>query len=155
MESGWRADKARAVSTERSIWINFIDTAIFTVAARRDFLGRPGQPPRASLSRNQAVLPVDGPGSRPSRAQVKSSRCVAAQAEHRPCRFYQCHRYDSETPWRRRWRADRAVESGKTRYIGFSEWPADKIRAAIDLVGMPFASSQHQLACYGESRRRR
>ena len=29
----------------------------------------------------------------------------------------------------------RAVESGKTRYIGFSEWPADRIQAAFDMTG--------------------
>jgi aryl-alcohol dehydrogenase-like predicted oxidoreductase len=28
----------------------------------------------------------------------------------------------------------RAVDSGKTRYIGFSEWPAERIRAALDLT---------------------
>ena len=42
----------------------------------------------------------------------------------------------------------RAVESGKTRYIGFSEWPADKIREAIDLSASrgftKFVSSQPQ-----------
>lgn len=39
----------------------------------------------------------------------------------------------------------RAVESGKTRYIGFSEWPADKIQAALDLTGVAkFVSSQPQ-----------
>ena len=42
----------------------------------------------------------------------------------------------------------RAVESGKTRYIGFSEWPADRIQAAIDLAGSTgvakFVSSQPQ-----------
>jgi aryl-alcohol dehydrogenase-like predicted oxidoreductase len=42
----------------------------------------------------------------------------------------------------------RAVEGGKTRYIGFSEWPADRIQAAIDLAGpgnvAKFVSSQPQ-----------
>jgi aryl-alcohol dehydrogenase-like predicted oxidoreductase len=39
----------------------------------------------------------------------------------------------------------RAVESGKVRYIGFSEWPAEKIRAAIDMAGVErFVSSQPQ-----------
>ena len=47
---------------------------------------------------------------------------------------------------RRRWQAlTRAVESGKARYIGFSEWPADKIQAAIDMTGVArFVSSQPQ-----------
>ena len=38
-----------------------------------------------------------------------------------------------------------AVRSGKARYIGFSEWPVDRIKAAIDLSGVePFVSSQPQ-----------
>ena len=51
--------------------------------------------------------------------------------------LYQCHRYDEETPLEETMQAlTRAVESGKTRYIGFSEWPADKIRAAIEMAGV-------------------
>src|SRR6202008_1023538 len=39
----------------------------------------------------------------------------------------------------------RAVESGKTRYIGFSEWSAEQIQAALDLTGVAkFVSSQPQ-----------
>ena len=39
----------------------------------------------------------------------------------------------------------RAVESGKTRYIGFSEWPAERIQAALDMTGVAkFVSSQPQ-----------
>jgi aryl-alcohol dehydrogenase-like predicted oxidoreductase len=42
----------------------------------------------------------------------------------------------------------RAVDSGKVRYIGFSEWPADKIRKALDLSASrgfaKFVSSQPQ-----------
>ena len=39
----------------------------------------------------------------------------------------------------------RAVESGKARYIGFSEWPAERIRAAIAMTGVTkFVSSQPQ-----------
>jgi aryl-alcohol dehydrogenase-like predicted oxidoreductase len=63
--------------------------------------------------------------------------------------LYQCHRYDSGTPLEETMEAlTRAVESGKTRYIGFSEWPADKIREAIDLSASrgfaKFVSSQPQ-----------
>jgi aryl-alcohol dehydrogenase-like predicted oxidoreductase len=37
------------------------------------------------------------------------------------------------------------VESGKARYIGFSEWPAERIQAALDLTGVArFVSSQPQ-----------
>jgi len=63
--------------------------------------------------------------------------------------LYQCHRYDSGTPLEETMEAlTRAVESGKARYIGFSEWPADKIREAIDLSASrgfaKFVSSQPQ-----------
>jgi aryl-alcohol dehydrogenase-like predicted oxidoreductase len=38
-----------------------------------------------------------------------------------------------------------AVRSGKARWIGFSEWPADKIRAALAIPGVEkFVSSQPQ-----------
>jgi aryl-alcohol dehydrogenase-like predicted oxidoreductase len=63
--------------------------------------------------------------------------------------LYQCHRYDSGTPLEETMEAlTRAVESGKARHIGFSEWPADKIREAIDLSASrgfaKFVSSQPQ-----------
>jgi aryl-alcohol dehydrogenase-like predicted oxidoreductase len=39
----------------------------------------------------------------------------------------------------------RAVAAGKTRYIGFSEWPANRIQAALELAGVEkFVSSQPQ-----------
>src|SRR5437868_13988586 len=59
--------------------------------------------------------------------------------------LYQCHRYDSGTPLEETMEAlTRAVESGKARTIGFSEWPADKIQAALDLCrerGVEFRDS--------------
>ena len=37
------------------------------------------------------------------------------------------------------------VRQGKTRYLGFSEWPVDRIEAALALPGVePFVSSQPQ-----------
>jgi aryl-alcohol dehydrogenase-like predicted oxidoreductase len=63
--------------------------------------------------------------------------------------LYQCHRYDFDTPLEETMEAlTRAVESGKARYIGFSEWPADRIQAALDLTRdrgfAKFVSSQPQ-----------
>jgi aryl-alcohol dehydrogenase-like predicted oxidoreductase len=60
--------------------------------------------------------------------------------------LYQCHRYDWDTPLEETMEAlTRAVESGKTRYIGFSEWPAERIQAALDMSGVAkFVSSQPQ-----------
>lgn len=63
--------------------------------------------------------------------------------------LYQCHRFDNERPLEETMTAlDRAVRSGKVRAIGFSEWKADQIDAAMKIVqtcGLrPFVSSQPQ-----------
>jgi 1-deoxyxylulose-5-phosphate synthase len=60
--------------------------------------------------------------------------------------LYQCHRYDEETPLDETMEAlTTAVRQGKARYIGFSEWPLDKIEAAAKMPGVArFVSSQPQ-----------
>jgi aryl-alcohol dehydrogenase-like predicted oxidoreductase len=60
--------------------------------------------------------------------------------------LYQCHRYDPETPLEETMTAlTDAVQSGKVRYIGFSEWPVEKIQAALDIPKVArFVSSQPQ-----------
>jgi aryl-alcohol dehydrogenase-like predicted oxidoreductase len=60
--------------------------------------------------------------------------------------LYQCHRFDTETPIEETMEAlTAAVESGKARYIGFSEWTPEQIRAALEVPGaVKFVSSQPQ-----------
>jgi aryl-alcohol dehydrogenase-like predicted oxidoreductase len=60
--------------------------------------------------------------------------------------LYQCHRYDPEAPLEETMQAlSEIVREGKARYIGFSEWPVDKIKAALALPGVEkFVSSQPQ-----------
>ena len=60
--------------------------------------------------------------------------------------LYQCHRYDDDVPLEETMEAlTEVVRAGKTRYIGFSEWPPDRIQAALDLPGVErFVSSQPQ-----------
>jgi aryl-alcohol dehydrogenase-like predicted oxidoreductase len=63
--------------------------------------------------------------------------------------LYQCHRYDKETPLEETLTAlDRAVNSGKVRAIGFSEWTAGQIDAAAAICRgsgvAAFCSSQPQ-----------
>jgi aryl-alcohol dehydrogenase-like predicted oxidoreductase len=60
--------------------------------------------------------------------------------------LYQCHRYDDTVPLEETMGAlTEVVEAGKARCIGFSEWPADKIEAALQLPGVAkFVSSQPQ-----------
>jgi aryl-alcohol dehydrogenase-like predicted oxidoreductase len=60
--------------------------------------------------------------------------------------LYQCHRYDADTPLEETMEAlSEAVRAGKTRYIGFSEWPLDRVQAALKISGVEkFVSSQPQ-----------
>jgi 1-deoxyxylulose-5-phosphate synthase len=60
--------------------------------------------------------------------------------------LYQCHRYDPETPLEETMEAlTKAVSQGKLRFIGFSEWPLDKIELAAQMPGVQrFVSSQPQ-----------
>jgi aryl-alcohol dehydrogenase-like predicted oxidoreductase len=60
--------------------------------------------------------------------------------------LYQCHRYDEDTPLEETMIAlSEVVQEGKARYIGFSEWNAEQIKAAIEMTGMEkFVLSQPQ-----------
>ena len=60
--------------------------------------------------------------------------------------LYQCHRHDPETPLEETMTAlTDLVRAGKTRYIGFSEWPVEQIEAALALPDVAkFVSSQPQ-----------
>jgi 1-deoxyxylulose-5-phosphate synthase len=60
--------------------------------------------------------------------------------------LYQCHRHDADTPLEETMEAlTEVVRAGKARYIGFSEWPIDRIEAALAIPGvLKFVSSQPQ-----------
>jgi len=60
--------------------------------------------------------------------------------------LYQCHRYDPSTPLEETMQAlTDVIRQGKVRNIGFSEWPVEKIRVAIDMADVAkFVSSQPQ-----------
>jgi aryl-alcohol dehydrogenase-like predicted oxidoreductase len=60
--------------------------------------------------------------------------------------LYQCHRYDDDVLLEETMEAlTEVVRAGKARYIGFSEWPAERIQEALDLTGVErFVSSQPQ-----------
>ena len=60
--------------------------------------------------------------------------------------LYQAHRFDPEVPIEETIEAfQQVVASGKARYLGFSEWTAEQLQAAIDLAGPDlFISSQPQ-----------
>jgi aryl-alcohol dehydrogenase-like predicted oxidoreductase len=60
--------------------------------------------------------------------------------------LYQAHRFDPDVPIEETIEAlQQVVAAGKARYLGFSEWTAEQIQAAIDIAGPDvFVSSQPQ-----------
>ena len=138
---GVEADKARACLDEAfDQGINFIDTAnIYGRGAAETFLGEAlkGRPRDSYVLATKLFFPMTDTDRGLSREQVEKQLDASLQRLQTDyVDLYQCHRYDSDTPLEETMEAlTRAVESGKTRYIGFSEWPADRIQAAIDLAG--------------------
>jgi aryl-alcohol dehydrogenase-like predicted oxidoreductase len=151
---GVEADKARAcLDAAFDVGINFIDTAnVYGRGAAETFLGDAlkDRPRDAYVLATKLYFPMTDTDSGLSREQVEKQLDASLQRLQTDyVDLYQCHRYDSGTPLEETMEAlTRAVESGKTRYIGFSEWPADKIREAIDLSKSrgfaKFVSSQPQ-----------
>jgi aryl-alcohol dehydrogenase-like predicted oxidoreductase len=148
---GVEADSARAcLDRAFDLGINFIDTAnIYGHGAAETFLGEA----LAHRARDSYILatklffPMTESDRGLSAAQIEKQ--LDASLKRLKTDFvdlYQCHRYDEETPLEETMQAlTRAVESGKARYIGFSEWPADRIEAAIKMAGVArFVSSQPQ-----------
>jgi aryl-alcohol dehydrogenase-like predicted oxidoreductase len=60
--------------------------------------------------------------------------------------LYQAHRFDPDVPIEETIEAlQQVVASGKARHLGFSEWTAEQIQAALDIAGPDlFVSSQPQ-----------
>ena len=60
--------------------------------------------------------------------------------------LYQAHRFDPDVPVEETIEAlQQVVTAGKARYLGFSEWTAEQLQAAIDLAGPELSvSSQPQ-----------
>jgi aryl-alcohol dehydrogenase-like predicted oxidoreductase len=148
---GVAAEKARACLNEAFVQgINFIDTAnVYGRGAAESFLGQAleGRPRDSYVLATKVYFPMSDSDRGLSRAQIeKQLDASLTRLKTDYVDLYQCHRYDSETPLEETMEAlTRAVESGKTRYIGFSEWPAERIQAALDLTGVTkFVSSQPQ-----------
>jgi aryl-alcohol dehydrogenase-like predicted oxidoreductase len=148
---GVEADKARACLDEAfDQGINFIDTAnVYGRGAAETFLGEAlqGRPRDSYVLATKLFFPMSDTDRGLSRTQIEKQLDASLQRLRIDyVDLYQCHRYDRDTPLEETMEAlTRAVESGKTRTIGFSEWPADRIQAALDMTGVAkFVSSQPQ-----------
>src|SRR3954452_8617359 len=95
----------------------------------------------------KVYFPVGGHDRGLSRAQIlKQIDGSLARLQTDYVDLYQCHRYDDDVPLEETMGAlTEVVEAGKARWIGFSEWPPDRIQAALDMPGVAkFVSSQPQ-----------
>ena len=148
---GVETDAARACLDEAfDQQINFIDTAnVYGRGLAEQFLGEAlkGRARDSYILATKLYFPMNDQDRGLSAGQIeKQLDASLRRLQTDYVDLYQCHRYDDETPLAETMQAlTRAVESGKARAIGFSEWPADKIRDAIDMAGVTkFVSSQPQ-----------
>ena len=148
---GIEADAARrCLDTAFDEGINFIDTAnVYGNGAAETFLGKAlkDRPRDSYVLATKLFFPMDRDNRGLSRAQVeKQLDASLTRLNTDYVDLYQAHRYDEDTPLEETMEAlSAAVRSGKTRYIGFSEWTAPQIQAALDLTGVEkFVSSQPQ-----------
>jgi len=132
------------------VGINFIDTAnVYGGGGAEEFLGEVlARRPRDSyVLATKLYFSVNGDRGL-SREQVfKQIDLSLGRLRTDYVDLYQCHRYDQETPLEETMEAlTEVVRQGKARYLGFSEWTADQIRAALALVPSVerFVSSQPQ-----------
>jgi aryl-alcohol dehydrogenase-like predicted oxidoreductase len=131
--------------------INFIDTAnIYGKGTAEEFLGRAlaNRPRDSYILATKLFWPMTDTDRGLSREQVyKQIDLSLARLRTDYVDLYQCHRYDPETPLEETMEAlTEIVNAGKVRYIGFSEWTAPQIQAALDMVPdvAKFVSSQPQ-----------
>jgi len=148
---GIEAEKARACLDEAfNQGVNFIDTAnIYGRGAAESFLGEAleRRPRDSYVLATKLYFAMSDSDRGLSRAQVEKQLDASLKRLRTDyVDLYQCHRYDRDTPLEETMEAlTRAVDSGKVRYIGFSEWPAERIQAALDLPGVAkLVSSQPQ-----------
>jgi 1-deoxyxylulose-5-phosphate synthase len=151
---GVEADKARScLDAAFDVGINFIDTAnVYGRGAAETFLGEAlkSRPRDSYVLATKVYFPMSDNDSGLSRAQIEKQLDASLQRlQADVIDLYQCHRYDTDTPLEETLEAlNDAVESGKVRYIGFSEWPAERIEAALELQRQngwaKFVSSQPQ-----------
>jgi 1-deoxyxylulose-5-phosphate synthase len=130
--------------------INFIDTAnVYAGGKAEEFLGEV----LADRPRDSYILATKLFGKMPDGGSGLSREQVLTQIDKSLARLrtdyvdlYQCHRYDWDTPLEETMAAlSEVVRSGKARYLGFSEWPAEKIEEAMSMPGVErFVSSQPQ-----------
>jgi aryl-alcohol dehydrogenase-like predicted oxidoreductase len=148
---GVARERAEAcVAKAFEVGIDFIDTAnVYSRGQAEEFLGEV----LADRPREEYVLATKLYWQAPDGGSGLSREQVLTQIDASLSRLrtdyvdlYQCHRYDWDVPLEETMEAlTEVVGQGKARYLGFSEWPEEKIREAQAMDGVEhFVSSQPQ-----------
>ncbi len=146
-------DKDRAIAcVHRALdrGITLIDTAnVYGRGAAETVIGEAlaGLPRDSYVLATKLYFPMSDTDRGLSAAQIRKqidASLARLRVDH--VDLYQCHRYDDATPLDETMQAlSEVVRAGKARCLGFSEWPADKIAAALAMPGVTkFVSSQPQ-----------
>jgi 1-deoxyxylulose-5-phosphate synthase len=150
---GGAVERERAVAcVERAfeLGIDFIDTAnVYSGGGAEEFLGEvlAGRPRDSYVLATKLYFPMSDTDRGLSREQVhKQIDASLGRLRTDYVDLYQCHRYDWETPLAETMEAlSEVVRAGKARWLGFREWPEEKIREAQAMEGVEhFVSSQPQ-----------
>jgi len=149
-------DAARAcVDAAFDAGINFIDTAnVYALGGAEERLGDvlAGRPRDSYVLATKVYFPMDDSGENQGLSREQIEKQIDASLRRLRTDYvdlYQCHRYDWDTPLEETMAAlTDVVRSGKARYIGFSEWSPEQIRASLELSRdkgyEKFVSSQPQ-----------
>jgi aryl-alcohol dehydrogenase-like predicted oxidoreductase len=130
--------------------INFFDTAnVYGTGAAEEAWGEIlSKRPRDSYILATKVFFSMSPTDRGLSAEQVSKQLDASLARLQTdyLDLYQCHRFDTTTPIEETMEAlTAAVDAGKARYIGFSEWTPEQILAGLEVSGAAkLVSSQPQ-----------
>jgi 1-deoxyxylulose-5-phosphate synthase len=150
--SGGVAREQTVACTEAAfdVGINFFDTAnVYGRGAAEEAWGEilSAYPRDSYVLATKVFFPMSDVDQGLSREQIdKQIDASLRRLQTDYVDLYQCHRYDPRTPLEETMQAlTEVVRAGKARYIGFSEWTPDQIRAALELPGVEkFVSSQPQ-----------
>lgn len=127
--------------------INFIDTAnVYALGKSEEVVGKA----LSTMRRDSIVLATkvffemgDGPNDRGLSRKHVMEQCHASLKRLGTdyIDLYQCHRYDPGTPMEELvMTMNILTRQGKILYWGVSEWPADKIKEAVELCEKMYAA---------------
>ncbi|HLX31727.1 MAG TPA: aldo/keto reductase family protein [Gaiellaceae bacterium] len=145
-----REQAEACVAKAFELGIDFIDTANeYSGGGAEEFLGEvlAGRPRDSYVLATKLYFRMSDTDQGLSREQVhKQIDASLARLRTDYVDLYQCHRYDWDTPLEETMEAlTEVVRAGKARWLGFSEWPEEKIREAQAMPGVEhFVSSQPQ-----------